>query len=158
MGVFAAHDLAYGGWQVWHSFTEEPDGYFVGLIRDAVTDYFSHEDGFPPAFYPLPTVVLGILFLAILPTAFVSLSAHNVPFRVRSSTVLVCAFLFTTTIASGYWLGTYNAVLYARDYQARQVPVLWLLTPIVLTTVFVIVGAWRSAVRDADVEAVGAGE
>ena len=34
----------------------------------------------------------------------------------------------------------------------------WLLTPIILTTAFVIFGAWRRAVRDSEVDAVGEGE
>ena len=35
---------------------------------------------------------------------------------------------------------------------------LWLLLPIILTTAFIIVGAWRRAVRDAEVDAEGESE
>ena len=38
---------------------------------------------------------------------------------------------------------------------ACHISVLWLLIPIILTTAFVIFGAWRRAVRDAGVEVEG---
>ncbi len=42
----------------------------------------------------------------------------------------------------------------AKERAKYHVSPLWLLLPIILTTAFVIFGAWRSAVRDAEVEAV----
>ena len=45
---------------------------------------------------------------------------------------------------------------FARD--THQVSLPWLLLPIILTTAFLIFGAWRRAVRDADVDVVGGGE
>ena len=51
------------------------------------------------------------------------------------------------------WLGGLDAAShFARD--THSVSWLLLLLPLILTTAFVIWGAWRRAVRDAEVEAV----
>ena len=119
--------------------------------------------------------------LVVLPTLFLSVSVHNSPREVvRDIWILVAGLLFLGCVWCGFWIGAHNALptstldewrelvlAYskirhemnaARVQEGLRVSWLWLLVPIILTTAFVIFGAWRSAVRDAEGEPVGEGK
>jgi hypothetical protein len=76
--------------------------------------------------------------------------------------LLICGLLFASAISFAFWRTEADSN-WAPDgdqaKQRREHEVSWfsLLLPIILTTAFVIFGAWRGAVRDAEVEAVGEG-
>ena len=116
--------------------------------------------------------------LALLPTMLVYLSFHNRLLRNPERSVWLAGLGFVCASGFCYWLGTHDARaafdiytadkpypqtipgFIARHVAARQAHVVswfWLLLPIILTTAFVIFGAWRRASRDAEVEAVGVG-
>ena len=106
------------------------------------------------------------LLMALIPLAFLSLSRHNSLITLRDHRILIGGLLFATCIECCYWVGERdawdvierakgNSIIRWRDFRVSW---LLLLLPIILTTAFVIVGAWRRAVRDVAVEAVGEGE
>ena len=114
----------------------------------------------------IPSLVVGSL--ALISTAFLCLSRHNKVFRLNDRWTLVSSMLLFTTLAFSFWLGmddvseglpTIDWREYWTDEDIRSAQgnhvVSWLrlLLPIILTTAFVIFGAWRRAVRDAAVEA-----
>ena len=123
---------------------------FTGLTPD--TDYWY--------------AVLGLSFAAI-PTALLMLSAGNSLRRSRTRSLILCGLLIAICASFTCWLGeedNWRRVIeidlggtgpQPTGLGPLEVSWFWLLTPIILTTAFVIFGAWRRAVRDADVEAVG---
>ena len=117
----------------------------------------------------------------ILPWMFLSLSSWNelLRHRVREPWLFTCTLMFVSAIGFSYWLGGVDAVdafatisgrwdvvpdkvmtlplvnkFLAQARLEHTVSWLWLLLPLILTTAFVIVGAWKIAMRDAEVEAV----
>ena len=108
-----------------------------------------------------------LLSLAALPLIILSLASHNHPLKLSDRPVLGSGVLFLASIAGGYWTGE-SAVANAGDRFITSGLGPWppnypgtlpcLLLPIILTTAFVIVGAWRRAVRDVEIEAVGEDE
>ncbi len=70
----------------------------------------------------------------------------------RDWRMLISIILFIVSIEVCYRLGESDASA------EHEVSWPWLLLPIILTTAFVIFGAWRRAVRDAEVDAVGEDE
>ena len=124
---------------------------------------------------------------ATLPVLFLSLAAYNSPVRAgRSILIVVTSVLVAGTVASSFLVGVSDSRDSAESLWHAAAPlrrhidqlviglaskapppvsgvtatVSWflLLLPIILTTAFVIFGAWRRAVRDAEVDAVGEGE
>ncbi len=111
--------------------------------------------------------------LALVPIALLSLSVHNSLFKLRDRWILMAAILLAGAIGFSDWLAerdadrSYPDVLinylpapppftihdFVRE-EYHQVSRSWLLLPIILTTAFVIWGAWRRAVKDAEVAAV----
>ncbi len=73
------------------------------------------------------------------------------PTDVESSMPRAMAYM-RSSFAGTEWSRIKSAVV-----AAHEVSWTLLLLPIILTTAFVIFGAWRRAVRDAEVEAVGEG-
>jgi hypothetical protein len=117
--------------------------------------------------------------LAPIPLALLSLSVHNSPINLRDRRILRTGIMILLSVAFACLLGEHDADTsvaglagYADENgelspgwaaevkRARHHEVSWflLLPPIILTTAFVIFGAWRRAVRGADVEAVGEDE
>ena len=96
------------------------------------------------------------LLMALIPLVFLSLSRHNSPIKLRDHRILIGGLLFATCIGCCYWVGELEVIEEASAYPTRwwnhRVPWLWLLLPIILTTAFVIWGAWRRGVRDAEVD------
>jgi hypothetical protein len=108
-------------------------------------------------------MVFFVLLASLLPSIFLSLSKHP---RVLASSVM-----FSVSVVLSYWIAAHNRVpsfaldawirtvvvkdhgsleqelQFAQILAEQHVSVFWLLLPIILTTAFVIFGAWRSAVH-----------
>ena len=99
---------------------------------------------------------------ALLPTIFLSLSHHNSPLKLRDPWIVISGVMFSCTIWISHELGDvyYSGVSPLICSPPRStifddviLPIqraswLWLLPPIILTTAFVIFGAWRRGVRE----------
>ena len=104
--------------------------------------------------------------LALLPALFLSMSVHNSPGNVvRDIRILVASLLFFGSVTGGYWLGSHNGLPTStvhewmdlvnshdelstsaaalRVREELRVSWFWLLLPIIFTTAFVALGAWR---------------
>ena len=163
-------------WKCYAIFSELPDDelFWLHYARDYSWSWIALEWQCPSWTVTIP--------LASLPTMLVSLSAHNSLVRLRDPWVFLSAAFFLGCMMLVCWLGSQDA-LSAQDAWFEAHP-LWrvndagllfedhdrpnpnprslqevswfrLLLPIILTTAFVIYGAWRRAVRDAEVDAVG---
>ena len=120
------------------------------------------------------SLLASVLSLTVLPSMFVLVSCHVSLVGLRDKLVWGSSALFAVTLWVGYRLGMHNAypcsdwnewisLVWSKDIDIalaeqlacirdeRHVSTLWLLLPLFLTTVFVIFGAWRRAVRDAAV-------
>ncbi len=127
--------------------------------------------------FPAWTVWVAICSaFALVPTMFYSIAAQGYVLRLRDRGVLFAGGLFATSLGLSLWLGMSDVktafdktgphsgfsgsfpLALAKARPEHAVSWLYLLLPIILTTAFVIFGAWRRAVRDAEVDAVGEDE
>ena len=126
-------------------------------------DRYDHHGFFTAETAGRPVVIVGVaLSLALLPTLLLYLSPHDRLVRRPEPWIWLAGLGFMCTSGFCYWLGIHSpeiagVPLRYRAYVSYDAGVswVWLLLPIILTTAFVIVGAWRRAVRDAEVAAVG---
>ena len=137
--------------------------------------FYSHINTDSRGESPLQATGVLIVTAAILPTIFLSFSTSNTPTELRSRRVLSALFAFAAcAVFSGGWLAYHDAhvVLFSspRDrfdlslISIRQMQQIlraehevswpWLLLPIIVTTAFVIWGAWRRAAQIAMLEPV----
>jgi hypothetical protein len=125
------------------------------------------------AVWTLRFPIVGLLF-ALVSVIFLSLSIKQSILSLRTRFVLLSAVLIAMSTGFSCWVGELDVAHQIREVEGNGPwdpwrwqrleldigPVSWFrfLLPIILTTAFVIFGAWRSAVRDADVQAVGEDE
>ena len=109
-------------------------------------EFLLGEQGWANYIWTYRAPVCGLL-MALIPFAFLFLSRHNSLIKLHDRRILIGGLLFAACIGCCYWLGDTNRSSHSPSR-------LWLLLPIIMTTAFIIVGAWRRAVRDADVEEV----
>ena len=101
---------------------------------------------------------------AVAPTIFMLVSTHKGVRGLSDPLVVISGLMFAATFRSNIWLGFWDTQFgYSFGPNGRgndETSWPWLLLPIILTTAFVIWGAWRNAVRarDAEVEEVGEDE
>ena len=109
----------------------------------------------------LDRYLFEVLSLTIVPMILLSLSTYDHPLRVRSCFDLGNGVLLLASVGFSYWRGlcyesgAHITLIRATGERVVLLPTLdwskfYILLPLILTTAFVIFGAWRSAARDAD--------
>ena len=132
------------GWTRW--FEDHP--WDTGFIS-----YYLMSVRGPSYVAPMP-----VLVVAILPMVLVSLARYLHPAKLSDPWVLWSGILFVGSIKFAYVRGGQHAFQIHDDILGPTPPEPttdpWFPLPLILTTAFVIWGAWRRAVRDARVVTV----
>ena len=139
------------------------------IACDDVFDRIGLGSNLGVVYSPDPHSVYLAASMAVVPTVFLTISVSNCLRRLLDPWIAVATALIVATVLAARWLGLkLNDALDAASWEdteflaefedQQEVPWLWLLLPLILTTAFVIFGAWRSAVKAREVEAEAVGE